>query len=65
VGSSTWGLQFHPEFDAEIMKAYLDEYADLVRAAGKNPSFLKRSTRDTPISRSILRRFAGIVRERS
>ena len=65
VGSSTWGLQFHPEFDAEIMKAYLDEYADLVRAAGKSPSLLKRSTRDTPISRSILRRFAGIVRERS
>lgn len=25
VGASTWGVQFHPEFSADIMRAYIEE----------------------------------------
>ena len=28
VGNHAWGLQFHPEFDAEIMSTYINAFAD-------------------------------------
>ena len=65
VGKTAWGLQFHPEFDAEIMRTYIDEFAESIRSNGQNPEALKQSVQETPYSRFILKRFAEIVIEKS
>ena len=64
IGRAAWGLQFHPEFDADIMDTYMDEFADMVRSSGQDPDVLKQKTRETLHSRSLLKRFAEIVRDK-
>lgn len=65
IGACAWGVQFHPEFDAEIMKTYLHEYADLIDWHGQDHKNLLSQVEETPASASILERFAQIVIQRS
>ncbi len=62
-GEAAWGLQFHPDFDVAVMRGYIEERADVLRAEGLDPDRLMRKARDTPHGRSVLRRFGEIVRE--
>ena len=61
IGASAWGIQFHPEFDADIMNTYIDEYDELIQSKGQDVEALKQKTEDTPHSRFVLKRFAEIV----
>jgi len=61
IGEKAWGVQFHPEMDADIARAYIQaESADLI-AEGQNPGEILAGVRETPIAAGVLRRFAGIV----
>lgn len=57
-----WGVQFHPEFDADVIRGYLRARADVLREEGLDPERLGREARDSPHGSAVLRRFAGIVR---
>jgi GMP synthase (glutamine-hydrolysing) len=57
-----WGVQFHPEFDAETTRAYIAARRDRVRAEGLNPEALLADVRDTPSGPRLLRRFAELIR---
>jgi GMP synthase (glutamine-hydrolysing) len=61
-GLRAWGVQFHPEFDADVMRGYVQERADVLRDEGFDPVRLARETRDSPHGRAVLRRFGEIVR---
>ena len=64
LGDRTWGVQFHPEFDADIMRGYLDARAGVLREEGADPAALRRAVEETPAGTAILARFAemfGIV----
>jgi GMP synthase (glutamine-hydrolysing) len=61
IGRSAWGLQFHPEFDAEAMRGYVDLMADALRAAGADPAALRERVADTATSAQLLVRFARIA----
>lgn len=50
--------QFHPEFTAEIMRAYITARADALREEGTDPVALAREVRDTEAARQLLERFA-------
>jgi GMP synthase (glutamine-hydrolysing) len=65
IGAAAWGIQFHPEFDADIMDTYIDELDGLIRSSGQDPEVLKQKIEDTPYSRFILKCFAEIVLERA
>jgi GMP synthase (glutamine-hydrolysing) len=61
LGSSTWGVQFHPEFSAHVMSTYIRERsADIVRE-GLNVEELLARVDATPVSASLLRRFATLL----
>jgi GMP synthase (glutamine-hydrolysing) len=64
IGRSAWGVQFHPEFDAEIASAYIDHHHDDLVREGQDPESLMADCEDTPYGALILRRFAGIVKDR-
>jgi|TARA_Y100000031_G_scaffold153754_1_gene199706 GMP synthase (glutamine-hydrolysing) len=62
LGACTWGVQFHPEFDAQIMQAYLLERKEILQAEGLEPDALLRSVAPSPESGGLLKRFARIAR---
>jgi len=65
ISDRTWGLQFHPEFDAHIMQTYVREFSDLLESHGFDPEAVRNAVAPTPQSQEILSRFAHIARERS
>ncbi len=62
-GEQAWGVQFHPEFDAAVMRLYLTEEAATLQAAERDPAVLQAGLAETPISTGILKRFADLVAE--
>lgn len=65
LNDSVWGVQFHPEFDAEIGRAYIQADAEALAARGQDPGALVAACVDTPVGPTILARFAGLVWARS
>jgi|WetSurMetagenome_2_1015567.scaffolds.fasta_scaffold04945_7 GMP synthase (glutamine-hydrolysing) len=63
IGTCAWGVQFHPEYTADIMQSYISEQSDGLRAAGKNPSETLRTVRETPDAAGLLERFGRIVED--
>jgi GMP synthase (glutamine-hydrolysing) len=60
-GDVAWGVQFHPEFDADVMRSYLDERREDLRSEGLDPEELIRAARDCPDATALLRRFAELL----
>ena len=61
IGDCAWGIQSHPEFDADIVKRYIEILKDHLRSKKLNPDKLIESTFDTPFGGKFLQRFAEIV----
>lgn len=61
IGPCAWGLQFHPEFTAEIMSLYISEQAEKLHQEGFNVPDLLAGVRETSISQGIMRKFSQIV----
>jgi GMP synthase (glutamine-hydrolysing) len=61
VGEWAWGVQFHPEFDSDIVRAYIEEYRDVLIAEGQDPAELAANSVDASVGTEILRRFVKIV----
>jgi len=61
LGSSTWGVQFHPEFSASVMRTYIRERSDDIAREGLNVEELFAGVSATPVSASLLSRFVALV----
>jgi GMP synthase (glutamine-hydrolysing) len=61
VGARAWGVQFHPEFDADVMRGYLEGRRDALVAEGLDPDRLLDEVAETPESAFLLRRFAALI----
>ena len=61
IGANAWGVQFHPEMDADMARAYIHaESAELI-AEGQNPEQILATVRETPVAAQILKRFAKLA----
>lgn len=56
-----WGFQFHPEFDADILRTYLHAESEELRSAGRDPQQILDRTQDSDDGRTLLREFARFV----
>jgi GMP synthase (glutamine-hydrolysing) len=61
AGPCAWGVQFHPEFDADVVRTYIDDMRPLLLADGQDPEALWAATVDTPYGEEILKRFARLA----
>lgn len=50
--------QFHPEFSADIMRAYVRRRRAVMRSEGSDPDRIYHDVAATPIARRLLRQFA-------
>lgn len=58
IGRHAWGVQFHPEFEARIMKGYLETQAEALEKEGQDAASLMASVQETTQATSLLARFA-------
>jgi GMP synthase (glutamine-hydrolysing) len=61
LGARAWGVQFHPEFDAEVIRAYLNSRREVLRGEGLDPDALLRGVSESGHGRALLRRFASLL----
>lgn len=61
VGKNIWGVQFHPEFDKEIMDEYIKEVSKEKSFDKDLEEKLLKNTRKTYNASSLLKRFEQIV----
>jgi GMP synthase (glutamine-hydrolysing) len=61
VGTAAWGVQFHPEYTEEIMRAYITAQAGSLRKKGRNVEMLLNEVTETPFARQVLTNFAALV----
>jgi GMP synthase (glutamine-hydrolysing) len=65
VGTSVWGVQFHPEFDADVMRRYVEARGHLVKEEGGDPDALLADVHDRTRGPAVLQNFARLVPEPS
>jgi GMP synthase (glutamine-hydrolysing) len=63
VAARAWGVQFHPEFDADVMRGYLEGRREVLREEGLDPEALLAGVREAPEAASLLRRFVELLGE--
>lgn len=69
IGERAWGVQFHPEFNEETMRLYVEGRSNLIRATaeknGVDPEGeierTRRAVRATPAGPALLRRFLTLM----
>lgn len=61
-GNLSWGVQFHPEFDCDIMRSYIQARSAPLEAEGQDPAGLIADLDDNPNGRPLLARFAELAR---
>jgi GMP synthase (glutamine-hydrolysing) len=64
IGERAWGVQFHPEFDAAIVRGYVTARRALMLAEGLDPDAIERTARDTTHGPRVLQKFAAMCAER-
>lgn len=58
---NAWGVQFHPEFDADIMRSYIEIRRDALLAEGLDANELLAEVRETPQAWGLLETFAALL----
>lgn len=61
VGDATWGLQFHPEFSADIMRAYVQQAAGLLQQEQRDAHALLQQIAPADANDELLRRFVNLL----
>lgn len=62
LGERVWGVQFHPEFDADIVRDYIEARREQLQAEGLDAEQLYNSATDSGHGPLLLRRFADLAR---
>lgn len=62
IGKCAWGVQFHPEFSDDIMRAYLQVQAPDLDQEGLDSHALIHSVSDAPEAAGLLQRFSALVK---
>jgi GMP synthase (glutamine-hydrolysing) len=61
---NAWGVQFHPEYTADITRSYIMEDALDLESAGLKVADLLAAVTETPAAARVLTHFARLVEER-
>jgi len=61
VGKCAWGVQFHPEFDIDTTRAYIEHLGGALTQQGQSIHALNGAVQPTPLAASLLARFAHLA----
>lgn len=60
-GPRQWGTQFHPEFDAEILRGYVEARREILLGEGRDPDAMLAGIEETPELARVLERFERLT----
>lgn len=60
-GPRAWGVQFHPEFDEQVMREYVETRAELLLREGRDPRAMLDGVAPADAGRQVLRRFGNCI----
>jgi GMP synthase (glutamine-hydrolysing) len=60
-GPRQWGVQFHPEFDRDIMQGYVEARRDILTSEGLDPDAMIDAAVETNLITRVLARFSDLV----
>ena len=63
-GPTAWGVQYHPELDAEVMRCYFDARRAVLSAEGMDVAAAERAVRDAPEGALVIQRFLALAAAR-
>jgi len=63
-GTAAWGVQFHPEFDAHVMRRYIEERRELLIAEDIDVGDRLGAVEECPDASAVLRRFCELLNRR-
>lgn len=58
-GERAWGVQFHPEFDEQVMTEYIETRSQLLADEGRDPAAMLRGIGAAVAGSAVLRRFVA------
>ncbi|WP_143122490.1 hypothetical protein [Sporomusa acidovorans] len=61
IHDNIWAVQFHPEFNAKVMLAYVEEESQALSKEGFDVDKLKNRIQDHSYGQCLLRRFISLV----
>ena len=61
IGNNLWGVQFHPEFNAAILRKYIKYDKKQLEKDGYNTEEILGSVSDNPYGKILLKRFIEIT----
>jgi len=64
IGEKAWGVQFHPEMDADIARTYIHAESAELAAEGQNPDKIIATVCETPVAAQVLAKFAKLAFEK-
>jgi len=56
-GERAWGVQFHPEFDEQVMAEYIETRSPVLAEEGRDPARMLETISPAQAGREVLRRF--------
>lgn len=60
INGCIWGVQFHPEISAPVVREYIHYNREKLGQSGQDPEQSLNSVVDTPLGAEILRRFGSL-----
>lgn len=61
LGENIWGVQFHPEFNADIMHRYIDEQAEKITHKDHDIDLIHDYVRENNFGKQLLERFIELL----
>jgi GMP synthase (glutamine-hydrolysing) len=61
IGANAWGVQFHPEFDGDVSRRYIEMRRATIQAEGLDPDALIEGIEESLDGRLLLRKFVQLL----
>ncbi|HEY6880119.1 MAG TPA: glutamine amidotransferase [Polyangiales bacterium] len=61
IGAHAWGVQFHPEFDADVSRRYIEMRRATIQAEGLDPDALIAGIEESLHGKLLLRKFVELL----
>jgi GMP synthase (glutamine-hydrolysing) len=63
IGATAWGVQFHPEFDADVMRGYIEGRREELDAEGIDADECLSRVAECPDGTELLGRFSRLLQK--
>lgn len=61
IGPVAWGIQFHPEYNPDIMRSYVEHQREILEKSGRDVDKTLAEVKETPVATQLYKSFGQLV----